>query len=360
MKILFVTPGTEPDGATTQLALLCQGLPRERFEVRVCALGAADRLGPTLRAAGVPLTALGRTRLLDPRPLWELRRLVRTFQPDLIHAFRPAALRALALAAGRPPCPFVVSRPLPAGPGKPGQSSRLDRWLLGRADRVVVEGDAAADRCLRAGLAATRVAVIPPGVALPERTAAGPFASAADRPCRSLLCAGRLEPHKGYREAIWAFDVLHYVCPDLRLVLAGAGPERRRLERFARRIRMDPHVEFAGPRADVSDLMAAAEAVWVPSLADGGVGVALEAMAAGRPVVASRLPGLAEVVVEGETGLLVPPGDKIALARQTRKLLADEGLRTRLGLAGRERAARHFSARAAVANLEGLYRELAA
>jgi glycosyltransferase involved in cell wall biosynthesis len=354
MKILFVTPGTEPDGAAAQLTLLCKGLPRERFEVHVCTLGGADRLSPTLQAVGAPLTSLGWTRLLDPRPLLRLRRLVRSFQPDLVHAFRPSSVCALALAVGRPPCPLLVSRPLRA---RGAALTRLDRWLLGRADRILVEGNAAADHCLRAGLAPGKVVVIPPGVALPEESSANPSVFA---PSRTVLCAGRLEVHKGYREAIWAFDVLHYVCEDLRLVVAGAGPERRRLERFVRRIHMVDHVTFAGVRADVPDLMAAAEAVWVPSLADGGVCVALEAMAAGRPVVGSRLPGLAEVVVEGETGFLVPPGDKIALARQTRKLLADVGLRTRLGQAGRAHVARHFSARAAVEGTAGLYGELAA
>ncbi len=348
-RILYLTPGTEPDGCAAQLALLCRGMPRDRFEPHLCTLGTEEMVGPTLRASGAPRTALGWTRLLDPRPLWRLRRLVREFRPDVIHAFRPASLRALALAVGRPPCPRVVSRPLPARrPGK--EISRLDRWLLRRADRVIVEGSAAADRCLRAGLAPGQVVIIPPGVELPDAGGAVPAG-----PGRALLCAGRFEPHKGYREAIWAFDILHYVHDDLRLVLAGAGPYHGRLEHFARRIRMTEHIHFAGQRAGVGDLLGEAAAVWVPSLADGGVRVALEAMAAGRPVVGSRLPGLAELVVEGETGFLVPPGDKVALARQTRRLLADEALRTRLGQAGRERAARHFTASAAVEATAALY-----
>ena len=351
-RILYVTPGTEPDGAAAQLALLCQGLPRERFAIHICTLTTAERLGRRVRAAGAALTALGWTRALDPRPLWRLRRLVRDFQPDLIHAFRPASLRALALAVGRPRCPLVVSRPLPAR----AELGRLDRWLLGRAERIVAEGNAAADRCLRAGLAGAKIVVIPPGVVVPEP---GVRRQATAEPGRTLLCAGRLEAHKGYRDAIWAFDILHYVCNDLRLVLAGEGPERRRLEQFTRRIRMVEHVAFAGVRADVPELMAGAEAVWVPHLADGGVGVALEAMAAGRPVVGSRLPGLAEVVVEGETGYLVPPGDKVALARPTRRLLADEGLRQRLGEAGRAHVGRHFAPRAAVEGAAALYGEVA-
>ena len=351
-RILYLTPGTEPDGSAAHVALLCQGLPRERFEVQVCTLAGRERVGATLKAIQVPLIALGWTRLLDPRPVWRLRRLIRDFQPDLIHAFRPVSLRALALSVGRSRCPLVVSRPLPPRANGVGAIARLDRWLLGRADRIVVDGNADADRCLRAGFASDRIVVIPPGIALPEETAASP--TGADS---ALLCAGRLEAHKGYRDAIWAFDILHYVCPELRLILAGEGPDRRRLERFARRIHMIDQVEFAGVRADLAELMARSEVAWVPSLADGGVRVALEAMAAGRPVVASRLPGLAEVIVEGETGYLVPPGDKIALARQTRRLLADRELRRCLGQAGRARIAEHFAARAALERTAELYQE---
>ncbi|MCI0455573.1 MAG: glycosyltransferase [Gemmataceae bacterium] len=351
MKILFVTPGTEPDGAATQLSLLARRLPRSRFEGQVCTLGPEGHLATTLRAEGVAVASLGWSRWLDPLPLWRLRRLVRDFQPDVIHAIRLPALRALALAVGRPERRLVVSRPLPSS-GK--ALGRIDRWLLGRADRIIVRGPAEADRCLAAGLPAAKLVLIPPGVEPPSPM------SATLEPGRAVVCAGRLEAHKGYRDAVWAFDVLRYLYDDLRLLLVGDGPERCPLQRFVGRIRATGRVEFAGTRSDASALMASAEMVWVPSLADGGVGSALEAMAAGRPVVASRLPALAEVVLDGETGLLVPPGDKIELARQTRRLLNDPALARQLGESGRERAACAFAPEAAAERTAEVYESLAA
>jgi glycosyltransferase involved in cell wall biosynthesis len=353
MKILNVIPRMASDGAAAQLALLAAELPRDAFEIRVCVLGVEDGLAASLAVAGVPVTALGWTRLLDPRPLWRLRRLVREFRPDVIHAWRPSALRALAVAGGRAKARLVVSHPFASGRSSEENVSRLDRWLLGRADRVVASGAAEADRCVCAGIAPGKIVVVRPGV-----PSAAPLPR-VDSPARALLCAGRMEPHKGFREAIWAFDVLHLLYNELRLLVVGDGPELQRLRYFVGRSGASA-VEFVGARPDVSALMAGAEAVWVPSLRDGGVRVALEAMAAGRAVVASHLPGLAEVIVDGETGFLVPPGDKIALARQTRVLLNDGGLRERMGQAGRERVAREFSVGAAVRCARALYEQLAA
>jgi glycosyltransferase involved in cell wall biosynthesis len=358
-KVLFVTGDLEYSGAAAQLALLALGVPRGEIEPTVCVLGDEGPLAPALRAASVRVEALGRRRGLDVRPLLRLRRLLAELRPDVVHAWKPRAVRALALAAGRGSRPLLVSHGLPVARARGPVPGRLDRWLLRRADCVLAAGPAEADRWRRVGLSEVKVRVVPPGVrpAAPERA---PLL--APRPGTSgpyLLCVGPLEAHKGHRDAIWAFDVLRRLYPDLRLLLAGSGPERPRLERFVASIRLGEIVHFVGAQEDLTGLLAQAEAVWVPSLADGGVHVALEAMAAGRPVVATHLPGLAEVVADGETGFLVPPGDKVNLARRTRLLLDDEARRRGMGEAGRRRAGRHFAAEAFVGGVAGLYRELA-
>jgi len=332
-----------------QLTLLARGLPRDRFEPRVCVLGDDGPAGAVLRGAGVLVETLGWSRPFDPGALWRLRRRVQTFRPDVIHAWRPRSLRAVALAAGRG-SRLVVSEPcLPEGP--PG---RLDRWLLRRAPRVVAAGQAEARRCQDLGLPPGKVVVVPPGV----ETA--PVRRDIDPTQRLLACAGPLEPHKGFQDAIWTFDILQQVYDDLHLLVIGTGPERPQLEKFARNIGGEGRVHFAGDRADAAALLAGADVVWVPSRAAGGINVALEGMAAGRPVVAARLPGLAEIVADGETGFLVPPGDKVALGRQTRLLLDDAGRRRRMGEAGRQHAADRFPAGALVRRWAAVYDDGAA
>jgi glycosyltransferase involved in cell wall biosynthesis len=223
----------------------------------------------------------------------------------------------------------------------------VDRWLLRRADCVVAGHPAEVQAYRRLGMAAEAVCLVPPGVAPPavsfprEKLLQG---LALPPNARVLACVGPLHAHKGFRDALWALDILKYLYEDLHLVLLGDGPDRSRLEGFARDIQVQPRTHFLGAREDVVDWLAAAEVVWVPSRADGGVNVALEAMTVGRPVVVGRTPGLAEVVVDGETGYLVTPGDKVGLARQTRRLLDDSGLRQRFGAAGQKRAEERFAA----------------
>ena len=170
-----------------------------------------------------------------------------------------------------------------------------------------------------------------------------------------LLGIGPIEPHKGFRDAVWALDILHYLYDDLRLALAGDGSDRLRVEEFARAIEVDKRVVFLGRRPDLAPWLQRAELVWIPSRTSGGVCAALEAMAAGRPVIATRLPELAEVVADGSVGCLVPPGDKTELSRQTRFLLNDADRRRAYGEAGRRRAAEHFSVEALVARCQELY-----
>jgi glycosyltransferase involved in cell wall biosynthesis len=152
------------------------------------------------------------------------------------------------------------------------------------------------------------------------------------------LGVGPVLSHKGFREAVWSFDILRHNLPDLQLVLVGPGRDRPQVAEFVKWLQISPWVRLVGEVETVRPWLEAADLVWVPSLRPGGVCAALEAMAAGKPVLASRLPGLAEVVADQETGILVRPGDKAALARQSRRLLQDDSLRLQMGEAARKRA----------------------
>jgi glycosyltransferase involved in cell wall biosynthesis len=361
MKILLLTHDLAYGGAARQLTLLAAGLPRDRFTVRAFTTRPDAPWSLALREAGVAVESGGRRRLFDVRDLFALRNAIRTFAPDVIHVFGLPALRSLALSGGRGGARVVLSASGTGGRVTPLR--RLDHWLLGAlADRVTVRGPAEAAHYRGIGVPAARVTEVPPGVpiASPPKASHADWCRAHGLPpaARVIAGLGPLEPAKGFRDAIWAFDILQFLYDDLHVLLIGAGAHEGRLREFTRLTRSAGRIHFPGPRADLDELLAHAELVWVPSRADRGAGAALEAMAAARPIIASRWPGLAEVIADGETGVLVPPGDKATLARETRALLDDPERRRRLGEAGRRRVAERYAVETMVRNYEALYAQL--
>ena len=337
--LLFVISRLEYSGAARQLMLLTSGLPRESFRVRVAVLGMESPWSEALRAAGVEIEMLGRKRPFDVLPFLALRRLLRSMRPDVVHVWGATALRAVVLSGSRAAKHLLVSAVLPPvrAPGK------LDHLLLRRLGGVIAFGATEAQRYRRLGVPDAHITVVAPAMKVPTTVtepASLPGVAVGER---VLLGLGPIERHKGFREAVWAFDILRHLYDDVHLVLVGEGSDRPRVERFAHQLGASDHVHFLGAAADLAPLLHRAEIVWVPSLHGGGVGAVLEGMAAERTVIASRCPDLAEIIVDGETGFLVEPNDKAALARQTRLLLDDATRRQRCGAAGGRRVAEHFS-----------------
>jgi glycosyltransferase involved in cell wall biosynthesis len=338
-SVLFVIASLEYSGAARQLCLLSAALPRESFRVHVAVLGTETPWATSLRSEGVEVEVLGWRRPFDVLPFVALRRLIRSMRPDVLHVWGAPALRATVLT-GSWPTDLLVSDDLSFA----RRTGWVDRRLLSRAGAVIAFGAAEAERYRRLGVADSRLTIASPAIPILAGTVKPvelPGVTANDR---VLLGLGPIEPHKGFREAVWAFDILRHLYNDVHFVLVGDGSDRPRVEQFARQIGVRDNVHFMGSCVETSSLLRRADMLWVPSLRGGGICSALEAMAAGRPVVASRLPDLAEIVVDGETGFLVEPNDKAALARQTRLLLDNPLRRQQMGESGRQRVYEHFTA----------------
>jgi len=250
--------------------------------------------------------------LFVPALLSSYVRAARRVDADLLHAhWLPSGW--VAARSGRPYVVQVWGTDVELARRAP----RLARGVLRGARLVIAASTVLADSARELG--ATSVEVIPSGVELPAEV--GAEASPPE-----VLYAGRLSPEKGVDELVDA-------ARGMKLVVAGDGPLRARV----------PGALGFVPHDELQRLYARAAIVACPSRREGFGVACLEAMAHGRPVVASSVGGLRDLVVDGETGLVVPPRDPAALRRALERLLEDSDLRRRLGAAGRERARERFS-----------------
>lgn len=339
-----------------QIVRLAAGLSSDRFRVEVGVLGPVDTaVAEPLREAGVTVLALGLRRGIDLRGLRRLRRVVAAANPDVLHAWGAAAVRAARLVPG----PRLVAS---AAEPEAGPLGWLTGRLLRRADRVAAATRAEGDRLHRLGVRSDRLTLIPPGVfpapRPPDRAAF--LRELGLRPtARLVMTAGPLPPGGGeLKAAVWAFDILRYDFSDLHLLVFGAGPGRGDLEAFGRALAFDDlRVRVVVPPPNLPAVLGLAEVVWV--LRDrGGAVPAAAAMAAGRPVVGWDTPDLAEVVEDGVTGRLADRREKAQVAARTYGLLADPAAADILGAAGRTRAVERNAAARVVEQYARVYGEL--
>ncbi|MFZ5478220.1 MAG: glycosyltransferase [Myxococcota bacterium] len=319
-------------GAERLVLELCRRRASD-VEVEVATVMGAGPLEDAFRDAGVPVTIGGRPR--KHPGVRALARLVPAVsRADVVHTHLFAGDTWGRIAAVLARHPAVVTTEHNVDRDETWQ--RGVRRALAPVSRVVVAVSEAAARHVEG---ARDVRVVPNGVDLDRLARAAPVDVWSGTGMR-LLAVGRRVPQKG-------FDVLVEALPEgVELAIAGEGPF----------VREHPRVRWLGRREDVPGLLAAADALAVPSRWEGFGIAAAEGLAAGMPVVASAVDGLVEVV--GDAGLLVPPGDVAALRAALVRLRDDPALRRRLGEQGRARAAR-FSIDRTVSAYDAIYREVA-
>lgn len=364
LNVLQLIPTLDRSGAEKQMVLLAKGLPRDRFRVEVAALTRLGPLAAELRAADVPVTLINKPWKVDLFALGRLTKFLKRKRFDVVQTWVFAANSYGRLAARRARVPVVVTAEMAVdqwkGPGHLAIDRRLSRWC----DRVVGNSQAVVDFYrTKVRVPEERLALIysgigdeePPAVDRAELRAR--FGWPPDAPV--VIFAGRLMPQKAVGDLVDALDLLQHVRPDVRTLIVGGGPQRRELEETAHAYRLDDKVRFLGHRDDVPRLLAASDLLVLPSRYEGLPNVVLEAMRFRKPVVATAAPGTTELVVDGETGKLVPVGNPQALAQAIRAVLSDPDAARRLGEAGRARVETRFTATAMVDQFARLYESLA-
>jgi glycosyltransferase involved in cell wall biosynthesis len=354
LRVLHVDPERGFSGGETQVMALLGYLRRFGHHNELAARPEGE-LARRAAADGFAVHALACGGSHDPRAGLRLRALARGLDADVVHMHTGRALSLapyLSRAALR-----VVTRRMDYAPRGAG---RYVRWLYGQVDAVIAISRAAADALRGRGIA-TPIEIVPSGVDVERFAPADEALRAAARtalrldPAEPVLAMiASLHTRKGHDVLLDGLTVLAARGLRPACLLAGTGPERERLEARGEASGLAAQLRWLGRIDDVRSLLAAADVAVLPSLAEGLGVAALEALAVGRPLVASAVGGLREVVRHDVDGLLVPPADPAALAEAIARCLGDRALAARLAAAGPRRAL-DFSTMAMARGTESVY-----
>ena len=338
-------------GGLERVVLSLASWQRQRGDTgRIVCLFHEGALAAEARAQGIDVLALDKTRGLDFRALRALRNALRSARADVLHTHNAVAhYYAVAATLGLGiPCVINTRH----GMGAVRDSRRLDRLyrtaLLG-TDVAVSVCHAGQERFVQTGvIPSAKAAVVPNGVAMAgieARTARAKSDLLAQfgRPANSLVLGtvGRLSPVKDHSNLLQAMQQLRAAGRAVELFVVGDGETRSSLEALARTLNIGECVRFLGMRHDVAQLLPAFDVFVLSSISEGYSLALVEAAAAALPIVATRVGGNADIVVDGATGLLVPAQDAAALAAAVARLDDDGALRERMGATGRQWALRH-------------------
>ena len=370
IPVAYVIPRLGLAGAEVHVLEVLAHLDRRAFSPLLCCLRAEggsqlDRV----RELGVPIVdghlapSLRGAEL--PRAVVRLSREFRRWGALVVHSylFHANLLGTLAARLARVPVALASKRSLDTYP------KRQDRWACSVVNRLAdcVTANAEAVRShvhTVEGCRRDKIAVIPNGVDLTRfhgahsNTTVPQAALPASGPI--LGCVARLSPKKGHDTLLEAAARVVRQRPDATFVLVGDGPLRTEIQAHADRLGLNGRLRFLGLVENPASLLPRMDVFVLPSNMEGMSNALLEAMAAGRPVVATNVGGNAEVVLDGVTGVLVPPREPGQMAEALLGLLANPARASAMGAAGRARVEDHFSSRLMVRRLEDLYRDLLA
>ena len=347
VRLLHIVGGSSFGGAAKIILRLAARMKAEGWETDI--LSTDPVFAEAARQLGIGVIGLDVIRR-EIRPWWDLRGLMRLYRflrherYDVVHTHTSKAGFVGRLAAWLAGVPailhtvhgFAFHERTPRATR--AFYSTLERLASRWCDRIVAVTEFHRRWALELSICAERkIVTIPNGIARPEPCKSPRPAAELRREWKAqpgdltILTVGRLAPEKGLEHLIEAACILRRIGQGFRVVLAGDGPLRAQLERLAESLRVTDCVNFLGHRDDIADLLAACDLVVLPSLREGLSIALLEAMAAAKPIVATRIGGNMAVVSHPDTALLVPPGDSQALSDAILRCWRDPALRATLG-----------------------------
>ena len=359
LRILHINPEMAWGGGENQLHYLMSAL-KQRGHVQTLVCQPGSILSTRFTQEGYPIETIRMRNELSIAGMKHIRKIFRKGPFDVVHfhTARAHMLGAIATCTSAPPI-RIATRRMEHRTGGLLKALILYNRLT---DTTVAISQAVRDALLQAGTRHHKVRIIPDGVdiSLFENNDPQPWRQklGIDEKAPVIGFIGSLIRKKGIEFLLRAGPPILEKHPSCRFLVVGEGHLQSDLEQLVTNLGMTDSVIFTGRQTDIPGILAAMDVFVLPSLQEGLGVSALEAMAAEKPIVASRVGGLPESVVHGETGFLVKPEDADELAGSLLRLLGDPDLCRRFGLAGKKRVATHFSSNQMALQYEALYWEL--
>ena len=364
LKIVHLVTSLEVGGAQHNMLLGLPRLDRDRYEHHIVSIMNRMQMRQQFLRAGIGVHTLGLSHKTDLAVALRLRSLLKQLRPDILHTYLIHG-NVLGRIVGRLiGVPVIIGSELTIG--QAGRIGRLATKLTNPLTDAVEVNSETGGKAIVAdlGVPPEKVEVVLPGLDL---DAFGGSEGRTDIRAELgieanqhlVLYIGRLRPVKGVDYGIKAFAQALAEQRDMHMALAGEGEQRQHLENLAAKLGISEKITFLGVRNDLANELSAADSVLMPSLTEGFPRVAIEAMASSKPVIATRVGGTPEAIIDGQSGILVPPRDIDAMANAIIRLVGDPDMQSRLGASARLRTEQHYSAASYVAHLDDMYKRWA-
>ena len=360
IRLAFCITDLDPGGAERALVQLVTRLDRNVWEAHVFCLAGPGALVAELQQADIPVTCLGARRSWQFWIVIRLARLLRKQKPSILQCFLFHA-NLVGRIAGR----LARVKHIASGIRVAEKRSRLPLWLdrctNWMVDRNVCVSRAVADFSIRAGLRADKVTVIPNGVDV-ERfrgaTAADLQEFGIPPNSQTVIAVGRLDPQKNPTLLLDATQSLIPHHNQLHVLFVGDGPLAGELKQAVINRNLTDRIHFAGWKPNIAQLLKASFCLVLPSRWEGLPNAVLEAMAAGLPVISTRVEGTEDLVTPDVTGILIPPDSVDALEAALDRLLANPDSASSMGKNAQNQVEKDFTIEAMVANYDDFFRSL--
>ena len=364
-RVIHLVEDLKIGGAERVIADIVESLDRKKFEASVWCVTRGGKIAEALSDKGVEVRILGISNYRNPLNILKLTRLLRKAEPDIVHTHGYFASVISRLAAKKAGIPVIIAHVHSTYWDYHKRHVLIERKLSRFTDKIIccsravesfvrdfekIEGD----KTIVIYNGADEERFFPSQDAQSIRAEFG-----MDKKDPVVGTVSSLTPHKGHHDLLRAASLVLEEIPSVKYLLVGDGPLRERLEEQAKKANIHSSVIFTGEREDIPEVLSLMDVFVLPSSSREGLGLAIiEAMAAGKPVVATEIGGIPEVVKDGETGLLVAPGNPEALARATLRLLRDPNAARVMGEQGRIRFEEKFTKNRMVREIEDLYTDL--